>query len=116
MTIGEDRNRGPLVWRALALLACLGGTGAFAQYPSQPVKILLPYAAAGVADITARVLAQRLSQTLGQQAIIDNRPSPGQIVATAAAMEAEPHGHTLLWLYQVHTVSVSHFKPVADGP
>src|SRR6266853_1964656 len=73
-----------------ALLACLG-TGALAQnYPTQPVKMLLPYAAGGVADITARVLAQRLSQTLGQQVIIDNRPSAGQIVATEAAMKAEP--------------------------
>src|SRR6266581_3814759 len=93
-----------------ALLACIG-TGALAQnYPTQPVKILLPYAAGGVADITARVLAQRLSQTLGQQVIIDNRPSAGQIVATEAAMKAEPDGYTLLWLNQGHAVSVSMFK------
>src|SRR2546430_352513 len=79
MTNGEDRDRRPLVWRTLALLACLGGTGASAQYPSQPVKILLPYAAGGVADITARVLAQRLSQPPGKKVIIDNRRSAAQI-------------------------------------
>src|SRR5437899_1486312 len=116
MTNGVDRNRRPLVWRALALLACLSGTGALAQYPSQPVKMLLPYAAGGVGDITARVLAQRLSQTLGQQVIIDNRPSAGQIVATEAAMKAEPDGYTLLWLNQGHAVSVSVLKSLPYGP
>src|SRR3989441_3211244 len=116
MTISVDRNRRSLVWRALALLACLSGTGALAQYPSQPVKMLLPYAAGGVGDITARVLAQRLSQTLGQQVIIDNRPSAGQIVATEAAMKAEPDGYTLLWLNQGHAVSVSLFKSLPYDP
>src|SRR5712692_537176 len=116
MTIGEDRNRRPLVWRTLPILACLSGTGAFAQYPAQPVKMLLPYAAGGVADITARVLGQRLSQTLRQQVIIDNRPSAGQIVATEAAMKAEPDGYTLLWLNQGHAVSVSLFKSLPYDP
>lgn len=97
-------------------LAFACGT-AFAQsYPTQPIRILLPYAAAGVADITARVLAQRLSQTLGQQVIIDNRPSAGQIVATEAAMKAEPDGYTLLWLNQGHAVSVSMFKSLPYDP
>src|SRR5712692_1004074 len=100
----------------LLLLACLSA-GALAQsYPSQPVKVLLPYAAGGVADITARVLAQRLSQTLGQQVIIDNRPSAGQIVATEAAMKAEPDGYTLLWLNQGHAVSASLFKSLPYDP
>jgi tripartite-type tricarboxylate transporter receptor subunit TctC len=116
MTIGEDRNRRLLVSRVLPLLACLSGTGAIAQYPSQPVKVLVPYAAGGVGDITARVLAQRLSQTLGQQVIIDNRPSAGQIVATEAAMKAEPDGYTLLWLNQGHAVSVSLFKSLPYDP
>src|SRR6266853_5889307 len=101
----------------LAVLLTCVVTGALAQtYPAQPVKLLLPYAAGGVADITARVLAQRLSQTLGQQVIIDNRPSAGQIVATEAAMKAEPDGYTLLWLNQGHAVSVSMFKSLPYDP
>jgi len=99
-----------------ALLAWASGAALAQNYPTQPIKILLPYAAGGVADITARVLAQRLSQSLGQQVIIDNRPSAGQIVATEAAMKAEPDGHTLLWLNQGHAVSVSLFKSLPYDP
>jgi tripartite-type tricarboxylate transporter receptor subunit TctC len=100
---------------SLALFSC--AAAALGQtYPAQPVKMLLPYAAGGVADITARVLGQRLSQTLGQQVIIDNRPSAGQIVATEAAMKAEPDGYTLLWLNQGHAVSVSLFKSLPYDP
>jgi tripartite-type tricarboxylate transporter receptor subunit TctC len=100
---------------SLALFSCAGA--ALAQtYPALPVKVLLPYAAGGVADITARVLAQKLSQQLGQQVIIDNRPSAGQIVASEAAMKAEPDGYTLLWLNQGHAVSVSLFKSLPYDP
>jgi len=103
-------------WLGCAALASANGLALGQTYPTQPVKVLLPYAAGGVADITARVLAQRLSQTLGQQVIIDNRPSAGQIVATEAAMKAEPDGYTLLWLNQGHAVSVSLFKSLPYDP
>src|SRR6266850_5237572 len=99
-----------------AVLACASGSALAQTYPTQPVKMLVPYAAGGVGDITARVLAQRLSQALGQQVIIDNRPSAGQIVATEAAMKAEPDGYTLLWLNQGHAVSVSLFKSLPYDP
>src|SRR5258708_1423045 len=98
-------------------LPLAGSSGAIAQnYPSQPIRILVPYGAGGVGDITARVTAQKLSQQLGQQVIIDNRPSAGQIVATEAAMKAEPDGYTLLWLNQGHAVSVSLFKSLPYDP
>jgi tripartite-type tricarboxylate transporter receptor subunit TctC len=103
--------------RALvAACAVLATAGAGAQYPTQPIKILVPYAAGGVADITARILGQKLSQQLGQQVIIDNRPSAGQIVASEAVMKAEPDGYTLLWLNSGHAVSVSLFKSLPYDP
>ena len=96
--------------------SCLSGV-AFAQtYPNQPVKILLPYGAGGVADITARVIAQKLSESLRQQVIIDNRPSAGQIVASEAVKSAAPDGYTLLWLNQGHAVSVSLFNSLPYDP
>ena len=105
-----------LFFAGVAFAWCLSALALAENYPTQPVKVLLPYAAGGVADITARVLAQRLSQTLGQQVIIDNRPSAGQIVATEAAMKAEPDGYTLLWLNQGHAVSMSLFKSLPYDP
>src|SRR5260221_11655194 len=100
----------------VALLAC-AGTGTLAQgYPTQPIRILLPYGAGGVADITARVVAQKLSQSLGQQVLIENRPSAGQVVATEAVMKAEPDGYTLLWFNQGHAVSVSLFNSLPYDP
>jgi tripartite-type tricarboxylate transporter receptor subunit TctC len=100
-----------LLRAAVAACAALAAAGATAQnYPAQPVKIVLGYAAGGVADITARVLAQKLSQQLGQQVIIDNRPSAGQIVASEAVAKSDPDGYTLLWLNSGHAVSVSLFK------
>src|SRR5882672_480659 len=96
--------------------SCLSGV-AFAQtYPNQPVKILLPYGAGGVADITARVIAQKLSESLRQQVIIDNRPSAGQIVASEAVKSAAPDGYTLLWLNQGHAVGVSLFNSLPYDP
>src|SRR6266853_276454 len=86
------------------------------NYPTQPIRILLPYGAGGVADITARVVAQKLSQTLGQQVLIENRPSAGQVVATEAVMKAEPDGYTLLWFNQGHAVSVSLFNSLPYDP
>jgi len=102
---------------AIAACAALATTVAAAQsYPTQPVKIVVGYAAGGVADITARVLAQKMSQQLGQQVIIDNRPSAGQIVASEAVMKAEPDGYTLLWLNSGHSVSGSLFKKLPYDP
>jgi tripartite-type tricarboxylate transporter receptor subunit TctC len=95
---------------AAACAALIAGSAAAQAYPTQPIKIVLGYAAGGVADITARVLAQKLSQQLGQQVIIDNRPSAGQIVASEAVAKSDPDGYTLLWLNSGHAVSVSLFK------
>jgi tripartite-type tricarboxylate transporter receptor subunit TctC len=98
------------------VLACFGNAAVAQQYPTQPIRLLLPYGAGGVADITARVLAQKLSQTMGQQVIVDNRPSAGQIVASEAVMKSDPDGYTLLWFNQGHAVSVSLFNSLPYDP
>ncbi len=98
-----------------ALLAYAGA--ALAQtYPTQPIRVLLPYGAGGVADITARVVAQKMSQSLGQSVIVENRPSAGQIVATEAVKKSDPDGYTLLWFNQGHAVSVSLFNSLPYDP
>jgi tripartite-type tricarboxylate transporter receptor subunit TctC len=111
----EDWMRKAAVgWALGAMLAC---GGALAQtWPNQPIRILLPYGAGGVADISARVVAQKLSQQLGQQVLIENRPSAGQIVASEAAKNAAPDGYTLLWFNQGHAVSASLFNALPYDP
>jgi tripartite-type tricarboxylate transporter receptor subunit TctC len=92
---------------ALVFAAC----GACAQgYPARPIKIIVPFGAGGVADITARVLAQKMSETTGQQVLVENRPSAGGIVASEAVAKAEPDGYTLLLVSNGNAVSASLFK------
>jgi tripartite-type tricarboxylate transporter receptor subunit TctC len=94
---------------ALALAAL--AAGALAQsYPTRPVRILVPFAAGGVADITARVVSQYMSTAMGQQVLVENRPSAGGIIASEAVAKSEPDGYTLLFLTNGNAVSVSLFK------
>ena len=67
-------------------------------YPSRPVRIVLPFGAGGVGDITARIVADKLGDKLGKRFIIENMPSPDGIVAFRTVLAAAPDGHTLAWL------------------
>ncbi|WPH13471.1 Bug family tripartite tricarboxylate transporter substrate binding protein [Variovorax paradoxus] len=82
---------------ALAVAATLCAT-AFAQdkYPSKPITLVVPQTAGGANDAIARVVAQRLSEQMGQSVIVDNRPGAGGTVATAALARAKHDGYTLL--------------------
>lgn len=92
---------------ALAAVAALANAQ---SYPARPVKLLVPFAAGGVADITARVLTQKMSDAMGQQVLVENRPSAGGIVASEAVAKAEPDGYTLLFITNGNAVSASLFK------
>ena len=94
-----------------AVLLAAAASAAFAQsYPTRPVRLLVPFAAGGVADITARVVSQQMSMTMGQQVLVENRPSAGGIVASDAVAKSAPDGYTLLFLTNGNAVSVSLFK------
>ncbi|MGC2518883.1 MAG: tripartite tricarboxylate transporter substrate binding protein [Burkholderiales bacterium] len=96
---------------ACALALAFAAFGACAQsYPTRPIKIIVPFGAGGVADITARVLAQKMGETIGQQVLVENRPSAGGIVASEAVAKAEPDGYTLLLVSNGNAVSASLFK------
>lgn len=65
-------------------------------YPLRPIRIILPFAPGGGADIVARVIAQKLGERLGQSAVVDNRPGAGATIGTELAARAQPDGYTLL--------------------
>jgi tripartite-type tricarboxylate transporter receptor subunit TctC len=91
---------------ALALAAA--ATSAHAEeYPSRPVRIVVPFAAGGPADVYARFIAQRLQDALGQTFIVDDRPGAGSIIGTDAVAKSAPDGYTLLLMSNTHTVNES---------
>ena len=79
-----------------AALPVVSRTARAQAYPSRPVRIIVPFAAGGGTDITARVIAQWLSERLGQQFVVENRPGGGTNIGTEAATKATPDGYTLL--------------------
>ena len=92
----------------------LGVVPAQAQtdYPTKPVKIIVPSAPGGGTDISARVLAQFLSQTMGQQFYIENRPGAGNMIGIEAAAKSAPDGYTLLMTASTLTINHLTYKKV----
>jgi tripartite-type tricarboxylate transporter receptor subunit TctC len=94
--------------RALGALTLFVAAAAAAQdYPNHPVKLIVPFAAGGPADVYARVLAQHLQQSLGQPFVVEDRPGGGSIVGTEVAAKSAPDGYTLLMMSNTHTVNES---------
>ncbi len=97
-------------WRPMfaTLFAALVAPLAAAQdYPSKPVRIIVPFAAGGPADVYARFIAQRLQESMGQTFIVDDRPGAGSIIGTDAVAKSAPDGYTLLLMSNTHTVNES---------
>jgi tripartite-type tricarboxylate transporter receptor subunit TctC len=90
-----------------ALLAAVAVNAAADDYPSRPVKIVVPFAAGGPADVYARFLAQRLQEAMGQPFVIENRPGGGSVVGTEIVAKSAPDGYTLLLMSNTHTVNES---------
>ena len=78
-------------------VVCAGATHAqTASYPVRPIRMVIPYSAGGATDIPARLIAAKLSDTLGHQVIIDNRPGAGSAIGSEIVARAQPDGYTLL--------------------
>jgi tripartite-type tricarboxylate transporter receptor subunit TctC len=90
----------------LGLAAVMAQAPASAQaYPNRPVKIVVPFATGGPADVYARFIAQRLGDALGQSFVIDNKPGGGSVIGTDLAAKSPADGYTLLMMSNTHTVN-----------
>jgi tripartite-type tricarboxylate transporter receptor subunit TctC len=103
---------------SLAVLALASPHPAHAQtsYPDRPVRIVLPFAAGGVADITARIVAEKLGEKLGQRFYVENQAGAGGINAARTVIASPPDGYTLALLSNGTAVSVSLFKKLPFDP
>ncbi len=121
-----DSSLKSAVARVFLAIVFLGASGAADadEYPARPVKIIVPFAAGGPADIYARYIGQRLQESLGQNFVVENKPGGGAVIGTNEAAKAAPDGYTLLMMSNTHTVNetlignkayklMSDFVPVA---
>jgi tripartite-type tricarboxylate transporter receptor subunit TctC len=92
---------------ALAMAAPAQAQGA---YPERPITLIVPFGPGGIADLSARAVAQAMGATLKQTLVVDNRPSAGSIVGSAAVAQAAPDGYTLLLMSNANAVSASLFR------
>jgi len=93
---------------ALTLSSIVACSQASAQeYPSRPVRIIVPFGAGGPADVFARVVAQHLSDSLKQSFVVEDRPGAGSIIGTDAVAKSPPDGYTLLLMSNTHTTNES---------
>lgn len=103
----------------LAIFCCTFGvvfTALAAEYPTQPIRMIVPYAPGGNTDVLARLLAQRLSQTLQQQVIVDNRPGGSTLIGTEALARAPADGYTIMFTTLSFSVVPSLFKRQTYDP
>jgi tripartite-type tricarboxylate transporter receptor subunit TctC len=109
---------------AAGLSLALTMTAAAQDYPTKPVRIIIPFAPGGINDVVGRLLATHLTQAFGRQVIAENRPGAGGVVATELVANAPKDGHTLLvvsiahavnpWLYKLNYDQAKAFAPIAS--
>ena len=100
---------------ALTLIAGLAslassGSALAADYPTRPIKWVVPYPPGGTTDVLARIMAQHLSEKLGQQVVVENRPGAGNNIGTEAVVTAPPDGYTMLFVNPAHGINASLYK------
>lgn len=96
----------------VAAIASAPSASGAQDYPARPIRMIIPSGAGGITDILGRVLADKLTQSLGQQVIIDNRPGASGIIGSQIVAKAAPDGYTLLMVFPSHTVNQSLYRDI----
>ncbi len=109
----------PATLALAALIAFAGGAPAAEPYPDRPITLIVPYAAGGSSDVLARLIGERMSKSLGQQVVIDNRAGAGSRLGIEIAAKSAADGYTLLLADMPHTIIPAiqkgvHYDPVGD--
>src|SRR5499427_2270714 len=112
----EEGRRGKKARAAVALLLWALAGAASAQYPSRPVRFVVPSAAGGGTDIIARAVSLKLAETLGQQFVVDNRPGAGQMIGIEQVARAAPDGYTILMAASTLAINPVMYRKVPYDP
>ena len=99
-----------------ALLALCAGAADAQDYPTRPVRVVVPFSPGGAVDGPMRVIAQELSKRLGQQVVVENKPGAGATIGTEMVARAAPDGYTLLLASQTNAISASLYKSLPFDP
>jgi tripartite-type tricarboxylate transporter receptor subunit TctC len=106
-----------LLYASLVLACGPVGAAGGAEYPSRPIRFIVPFGTGGAADITARTVAQKLSDALGQPLVVDNRSGAGGIIGTDLAAKSASDGYTLvLGSFGTHTANPSLYRTLSYDP
>src|SRR3954468_14918125 len=95
-----------LIATAVPSIAAIRSASA-ADYPARPVRFVVGYPPGGATDILARLIGQRLSETLGQQFVVENKPGAGNNIGTESVVNAEPDGYTVLLINPANYINTS---------
>jgi len=101
---------------AVAVLWCWAIGAAAQQFPARPVRLIVPQSAGGSTDVIARIVAQRMSDGLGQPVVVDNRPGAGTLIGVELVANAAPDGYTLLGVASSYTIIPALHKKLPFDP
>lgn len=94
----------------------VAGSAAAHRYPERPIRLIVPNAPGGGTDILSRLIAQKTSESFGQQVVVDNRPGAGGIIGTDIAAKSAHDGYTLVMVFPAHATNVSMFRKLPFDP